>query len=93
MKFVSKAPRTNTFWVEDFTKDDEKFFMGLGFSKTRPHISEMVAKAFKIKPILHFMGSDIFGLWNQAELNKIVYAIYDKYPNMKKIKIEQFYED
>jgi hypothetical protein len=93
MRFVSKAPRTCTFWVEDFTKEDKTFFKSLGFTEKKPHVSAMVAKAFKMKPTLHFDGTGIFGLWTQAEIDKIALAIYDKYPEMKKIKVEQFYED
>ncbi len=93
MKFVSKAPRTKTFWVEDFNEGDKEFLMSLGFTDKEPHVSDMVAKAFQRRPTLYFVGSDIFGLWSQEEINAIHSAIRENCAEIEEIKIEQFSED
>jgi len=93
MKFVSRAPRTNTFWVEDFTEEDKEFFKSIGFTDTEPHKSEMVVKAYNRTPTLYFVGSNIFGLWDEEEVQKICSAIYEKYPEIDNIKIEHFVKD
>ncbi len=93
MRFVSKAPNSCTFWIEDYTKADKEFFKVLGFTEKKPHVSAMVAKAFKFKNTLHFQGKGPFGLWTQKEINKICFAIYTRYPKIKKIEVEQYYAD
>lgn len=93
MKFVSKAPITKTFWVEEFTEEDKEFFISLGFTDKEPHSSEMVAKAFQRVPTLYFVGSEIFGLWSQEEIATIIGAIRQRHPETNEIKIEKFYEN
>jgi len=93
MKFVSRAPRTNTFWVEDFTEGDKEFLMSLGFTDKEPHSSDMVAKAYNRTPTLYFVGSEIFGLWSQEEIATIIGAIRQRHPETNEIKIEHFVKD
>jgi hypothetical protein len=93
MRFVSRAPRTKTFWVEDFTEEEKGFLQYLGFTDKEPHSSNMVAKAYKSRPTLYFVGSDLFGLWSHDEVETIHNTIRETCPDINEIVIEHFIAD
>jgi hypothetical protein len=93
MRFVSRAPRSKTFWVEEFTKEEKEFLIYLGFTDKEPHSSNMVSKAYYSRPTLYFVGSDIFELWSNDEVETIHNTIRDTCPDIDEIVIEHFIAD
>lgn len=85
MKFVSKIINPVTsFWVEDYTEEQKEFFLGLGFEETIHKVPESFGGDWKY---LTFKGSGNFGSWNQEEMNKIAFAIYDQFPEIDQIEV------
>ena len=82
MKFVSKS--MNSFWVEDFTEDEKEFFLSIGFTEFKYRSGYN-----KISTNLTFKGSQIAGIWSQDEMNNICEKIYDRFPEIDQIEVEE----
>lgn len=73
-KLVSKNYKHSkpSFWVEDYTDAEKLIFEKMGFVETVYN----VPKAFGIKNTLNFKGSGVFGLFTEAEYDKIAVQLF-----------------
>lgn len=87
MKFVSKVINPiNNFWVEDYTEEEKEFFLSIGFKETVQKIPESFGGDNKW---LSYQGSELFGSWNQEEMNKIVQEIFKQFPELEDIEVHE----
>ena len=80
MKLVTKIIEPlNNFWVEDYNENEKEFFLGLGFKEEISNI----APEFGGGNYLNYVGSKMFGMWTDEEIDKIVIALNTAVENGK----------
>ena len=90
IKFIAKNVEViSSFWVENYSEEEKKFFTDLGFTETD---YSHIPKGFKINNNLSFRGSGPFGFWSDKEKDLIFRTMHTAFYK-KDLIIHKFYEE
>ena len=80
MQFSKKASKNKNFNVTNYNDEQRDFFIGLGFTE---RVSKINGTIDRDNSSLSYHGSNIFGFWNDQEVEKIHNSIQKKYGKFK----------